>query len=545
MRRIVLLLGLLLPVVAWGRETNLVRNPGFEEGDPSSGPAAYVLEGGAAWRKTGNPDETGTLGVVLPSGQDGSVSQTVSGLDPAKGKWITFAFRALPDDGLAVGDGTLSMRIEFFSRGGAMARDGIAKELDREVEADRRDFAKNGGRGKGGGAVWRTYSLEELLPFADVDTVRITVARKGGGGSGAFQVDDFSLVQRAASRTGRVDPADARRMGAVSAGPVDPAKLTALGGRWYYFAAPGEALSPLTVTEANADRLYYKADRFVAPFAGAMASALRVGWKDKAGNTATAERPVPDNVVVTFKGDGFLTLRTKNLPNHPTSVFPEINGGRGGNPSSIQEQDYTFRLPLDPQPDPDAKAMTANDGNRALPMGPIGVAVNGVVFFNPFDAGMTDATGLMDRCCGHPNQENAYHYHKYPVCVNTAFVDKGEDHSEIIGFAFDGLPLYGPYERAGVMAKDDAENPLNDFNAHYDAQRGWHYHVTPGKYPYLLGGYFAKVEGSNLARGPRGGGTGGGPGRSPGPGAEGRPSGDPMGFGPNGPPPGWGPPPPR
>jgi hypothetical protein len=164
--------------------------------------------------------------------------------------------------------------------------------------------------------------------------------------------------------------------------------------------------------------------------------------------------------------------------------------------------------------------MDAADHNGALPMGATGVAVNGVVFYNPFDAGMTDATNIMDYCCGHPSPDFRYHYHKYPICVNTSFVDKGDAHSEVIGFAWDGLPIYGPYEAAGVMAKDLTTNPLNTFNAHYDPERGWHYHVTPGKMPYIIGGYFGKVESSNIDRRPmRGGPPGpGGPPNLGGPG---------------------------
>jgi hypothetical protein len=57
------------------------------------------------------------------------------------------------------------------------------------------------------------------------------------------------------------------------------------------------------------------------------------------------------------------------------------------------------------------------------------------------------------------------------------------------------------------MAKDSTTNPLHAFNACYDAVRGWHYHVTPGKFPYLIGGYFAKVEKSDIDhRGSPGGG---------------------------------------
>jgi hypothetical protein len=133
-------------------------------------------------------------------------------------------------------------------------------------------------------------------------------------------------------------------------------------------------------------------------------------------------------------------------------------------------------------------------------MGPIGIASNGVVFFNPFDAGMEDATDLMDRCCGHPSPDNRYHYHKYPVCVKSPFVDEGNEHSPLIGFAFDGFPIYGPYESKGHMAKDATDNSLNAFNVHYDEVRGWHYHVTPGRFPYIIGGYWGDLDRRNMGK---------------------------------------------
>ncbi len=53
----------------------------------------------------------------------------------------------------------------------------------------------------------------------------------------------------------------------------------------------------------------------------------------------------------------------------------------------------------------------------------------------------------MDRCCGHPDPDGTYHYHKYPICMKSPWADDGTDHSPLIGFAFDGFPIYGPYER--------------------------------------------------------------------------------------------------
>ena len=523
MKRLLALLLVAMAVVR-GHETNLVQNPGFESSDPGTQqPLNYELKGAAFWGLLGTPLDFATHGIIFPgtAAEGGSVSQTITGLDQSKGRWLSFRFRGLAEDGFVVTGDSLKMKIEFFSKKGTNYLDCASRPLFGEIELDRQNLTGNGDFHRGGAAVWRSYELEELLPFQEVDTVRIRVAYDHGAatqpGHSSFLLDDFSVVQRSRSLTGRMDPAE--RISAPSSTQVDASKLVSLGGRWYYEPRSGEtvnpAASPLIVTEDNSDRLFYKSDRLINPFANNMTAWLRAGYKDEAGNIVTQDRFVPDNVVLTFKGDGFLTVTSKNLPNHPTARFPGLN------PSYIQEMTRTYRLPLEPVINPQAVAMTDHDENRALPMGPVGLAVNGVVFFNPFDAGMQDASNIMDYCCGHPNPDNQYHYHKYPICVNTPFVDKGDAPSQVIGFAFDGLPLYGPYQDAGVMAKDSTTNPLNAFNACYDAVRGWHYHVTPGKFPYLIGGYFAKVEASNIDhRGPRPGRGGPGFGPPPGPGGD-------------------------
>ncbi len=257
----------------------------------------------------------------------------------------------------------------------------------------------------------------------------------------------------------------------------------------------------------------------------------------------TQDRLVPDNVTVSFDATSMI-LHTHGVPNHPTGRFPEQGAGFGfrGNPSYIQEQRAVYYIPLNPQPNP-AHAITARDNsNHALPMGPIGIAANGVVFFNPFDMGNQDAADLMDGCCGHPNPDNLYHYHKYPICVNSPWADEGKGHSPLLGWAFDGYPIYGPYESAGVMAKDAwGAGALSGFNMHYDAARGWHYHVTPGKFPYIIGGYWGSEDPRDRQRPnhPPGSGMQGGGGRPfpPGGGFPPGPPGD-SGFpGPPGPPP--------
>ena len=262
------------------------------------------------------------------------------------------------------------------------------------------------------------------------------------------------------------------------------------------------------------------------------------GDKDSTGRIVLQDLFVPDNVTVSFDADAMI-VRTKGLPNHPTGKFPEAGFGPRSNPNYIQEHSRTYFIPLNPKVNPRHIYTTTDNSNHALPMGPIGVAVNGVVFFNPFDAQSQDASNMMDRCCGHPAPDGTYHYHKYPICVNSPWADEGKEHSPLIGWAFDGFPIYGPFESAGVMAKDvKGANALNGFNLHWDAERGWHYHATPGKFPYIIGGYWGTEDSRDKQRGGPGGGMGGsGPG---GRGPEG--GGPPGGFGP--PPDGFGPPPP-
>ncbi len=184
-----------------------------------------------------------------------------------------------------------------------------------------------------------------------------------------------------------------------------------------------------------------------------------------------------------------LLIDSQCCPNHPTAMFPNSR-----NPNPIRIQDFHFRLPLEPKR---AASITR------VPMGPIGMALNGVVFFNPFEAGGMNAIEgyseiWLDSCCGHPQQEGVYHYHKYPSCVKSPFADDGTRHSPVLGFAFDGFPIYGPYEEAGVLARDlTSERALDVCNGHADRARGYHYHVTPGRFPYIIGGYAGIPEQSN------------------------------------------------
>ncbi|NBQ64574.1 MAG: YHYH protein [Verrucomicrobia bacterium] len=135
--------------------------------------------------------------------------------------------------------------------------------------------------------------------------------------------------------------------------------------------------------------------------------------------------------------------------------FSENNAGASGgnNPNAIASGTETFRIPLKP-----TNNATATDTS----LGTVGVAVNGIPIYNPFEDGnQTAATGrIFSGCCGHPQLTGVYHYHKYPTCLRLlkgdiwqsekekcdeldALVAAG-GHSPLIGFALDGWPVYGP-----------------------------------------------------------------------------------------------------
>ncbi len=247
--------------------------------------------------------------------------------------------------------------------------------------------------------------------------------------------------------------------GSVSA--ESPANLKSIGGRWF-------------VQEGDKPVYFYQdADKFVDLFSY---------------HTKDSNKDGIDNVRLSHDQQ-FLIIESQGYPNHPTAIFPN-----SGNPNSIRVQKFTFRMPLKPK---------LSGKITRLPMGPIGTALNGVVFFNPFEqGGMNAVEGYsevwLDACCGHPQQTGVYHYHKYPTCVKSPFVDDGKQHSPIIGFAFDGFPIYGPFEAADTKAKDlTGKQALDVCNGHQDDARGYHYHVTPGRFPYIIGGYAGVVEPSN------------------------------------------------
>jgi len=500
-------------------QRGLIDNSDFEV--PASGgksPRGFALTGDFIYSYLGNPttDRTG-WGVRLLSGKDSdgdgkreaALTATVRNLKSDDGRWFRLRIRGLAQEGFASSSKQLFLKAEFFAADGTNSLDHVSKNLYSVIEQARKEVP-SGDTGTLAAVRWTTHVLEFRTPFPEVDTLKLSVAFRDGSGEGTrseFMIDEMELTRIP-------DPADYVAQLATKTGerakPSALVKMKPLGGRWYYDPRDDKSSAPVPerFDRTNADRLYYLTDRLEAPFAENTTAYLRRGYLDLKGNKVEQDRFVADNVVVSFTPT-HLVVKSHNLPNHPTAVFPDNARVLDGSHNYIQEQDDTWYIPLEPKENPEHVAFTSIANRYVMPPGPIGIAINGVVFFDPYDADATEAFWRLDRCCGHPSPRQQYHYHKYPVCVKSPWADDGQGHSPLIGFAFDGFPVYGPYESASLMAKDLAKdaNPLNAFNLHTDPERGSHYHVTPGRFPHILGGYFGTLERKNV-KGPGGRGQG-------------------------------------
>lgn len=219
------------------------------------------------------------------------------------------------------------------------------------------------------------------------------------------------------------------------------------------------------------------------------------------GDTNTDELAIYKKIYgaesVTKDGD-FVVITTKDLPDHKSPYYKgtqweatkweAYNGTNplwNQNPNKIAESDLTFRIPLHP-----AEASTKS----ATPLGPIGVSLNGVPFFNQYAAQrapLTNEANGFDQYGGHPQQQGQYHYHVEPTYLTT---NKGKD--ALLGFLLDGFPVYGPVEKGVTITNDDLDEYHGHKTATADYPNGiYHYHITAAD-PYINGNGFYGTPGT-------------------------------------------------
>lgn len=192
-----------------------------------------------------------------------------------------------------------------------------------------------------------------------------------------------------------------------------------------------------------------------------------------AGNSTLIQDNVPVNVQTVQYSADWVYVGTNGIPSYPTGPFLD------GNPSQATDQNAIYKISLSPQPNTGTPTNTTG--------GNIGIFINGVSLFDYRDGvswnNQTQAEGggpIMgppgqgvwnrdaivaeragfDCAKGHPAMGN-YHHHQNPSAFDMDIVPisdvcdiYGSDglyvidenvHSPLIGFAYDGFPIYGAY----------------------------------------------------------------------------------------------------
>ena len=211
---------------------------------------------------------------------------------------------------------------------------------------------------------------------------------------------------------------------------------------------------------------------------------------------------------VTISSDGvYMTISTPGIANH------DMEGGTAGN---IAAQDFDWKLPITPTNNTDCNPSISINGCDIAPdRGPVAVAVNGVPFYGPEDGPGGDAVaheiGMYDEdrqeidlgICGAHMGPGGYHYHFDGNCMHWHNETDGSSgyefskvdnstHSPIIGFAFDGYPIYGSYGhvdgnvtlmRSNYILKENSGmgyNGIDDYE--YSLDNGGHLDACNGRF---------------------------------------------------------------
>lgn len=148
---------------------------------------------------------------------------------------------------------------------------------------------------------------------------------------------------------------------------------------------------------------------------------------------------IPADVQQVRYSANYVYVNSTGIPAYTIGPWP-------GNPNTPTNQNFVFKI---------ARFPVVNTGTKTrTSLGVIAVWRNGVAVFNALDAfsynnqniwhrnAVVAEAPTFDACLGHPAPGGTYHHHQNPRCVHTA---DSTQHSPIVGYAFDGYPIYGPY----------------------------------------------------------------------------------------------------
>ena len=223
--------------------------------------------------------------------------------------------------------------------------------------------------------------------------------------------------------------------------------------------------------------------------------------KDTTTSSSSSTVVVPDvfkkyNSSVSISNDGtYITIKCDGVPDHKSCYFSSTdsryqayNGTNplfSKNPNSIGSHSFVFKIPVAP---------AVNAVHEATPLGPIGVAINGVPMYNQYagpNQPLTSEINSFDQYNGHPDQSATYHYHVEPL-----YITQNNTKSALVGFLLDGFPVYGPLENGKTLTSADLDTYHGHTGATADYPNGiYHYHTTADA-PYINGTGFYGTKGT-------------------------------------------------
>lgn len=201
------------------------------------------------------------------------------------------------------------------------------------------------------------------------------------------------------------------------------------------------------------------------------------------GNSTPIDNGIVYNCQEVSYSTDFVYIKTHGIPSYPTGPFLD------GNPSVATDQDVIFKFPRDPQQETGTPTSTT--------MGRIGVFINGVSLYDYRDGVAWNSTSSslcggpgnapcpggptatmdwnrdaipaemdgFDCSKGHP-ANGQYHHHQNPsafkldlnvvsnICnlydADGLYAINASVHSPLIGYAYDGYPIYGAYGYANA-----------------------------------------------------------------------------------------------
>jgi hypothetical protein len=220
--------------------------------------------------------------------------------------------------------------------------------------------------------------------------------------------------------------------------------------------------------------------------------------KEDGSSTTSTTTTLPDvykkysSTVTVYVDGNYVVLKSNGLPDHKSpyysgtqwasTLYEAYNGTNTAwsqNPNKIASQNYVFKIPISP-------AVAA--AHAETPMGPMGIALNGVPIFNQYAAGrvaLTSEINSFDQYGGHPAQAGDYHYHVEPAYLTGG--NGKSSKSSLIGFLLDGYPVYGPQENGKTIINSDLDTYHGHTAVTTEYPNGiYHYHIT-SESPYING----------------------------------------------------------